>query len=267
MRNALAIAKKELSIYFTTPLAYGVTTGMVLISAFFFMGLLQTFVQMQEIARAYTWARMPPDYAMYKNLTDGVIIPLWGIVIVLTVLAAPLLSMGLFAKEKRERTFELLMTTPLRPWELVIGKYLGGLGVTAVTLGSIILFPVILAAFGSSESGQALEWQTVSLGFLGLMLLGALGVAVTMLVSSFTQTELLAAFIGIVSMLVWLLLRGAAQSSEDPLRSIVGYVSLDGHLQSMMRGVLELKALVMFVSSIAFLLFLTHRKIESERWA
>jgi len=267
MRNALAIAKKELSIYFTTPLAYGVTTGMVLVSAFFFMGLLQTFVQMQEIARAYTWARMPPDYAMYKNLTDGVIIPLWGIAIILTVLAAPLLSMGLFAKEKRERTFELLMTTPIRPWELVAGKYLGGLGVTAVTLGSTILFPVILGAFGSSESGQALEWQTVALGFAGLMLLGALSVAVTMLVSSFTQTELLAAFIGIVAMLVWLLLRGAAQSSEDPLRSIVGYVSLDGHLQSMMRGVLELKGLVLFASSIAFLLFLTHRKIESERWA
>jgi len=267
MRNALAIARKELSIYFTTPLAYGVTTGMVLISAFFFMGLLQTFVQMQEIARAYTWARMPPDYNMYKNLTDGVIIPLWGIVIILTVLAAPLLSMGLFAREKRERTLELLMTTPLRPWELVIGKYLGGLGVTAVTLGSTFLFPVILAAFGSSESGKALEWQTVGLGFVGLMLLGALSVALTMLVSSFTQTELLAAFIGIVGMLVWLLLRGAAQTAEDPLRSIVGHVSLDGHLQSMMRGVVELKGLVLFASAIAFLLFLTHRKIESERWA
>jgi len=267
MRNALAIARKELSIYFTTPLAYGVTTGMVLISAFFFMGLLQTFVQMQEIARAYTWARMPPDYNMYKNLTDGVIIPLWGIVIILTVFAAPLLSMGLFAKEKREHTLELLMTTPIRPWELVIGKYLGGLGVTSITLGSTFLFPVILAAFGSSESGQALEWQTVALGFLGLVLLGALAVAFTMLISSFTQTQLLAAFIGIVGMLVWLLVRGVAQMAEEPLRSIVGQVSLDGHLQSMMRGVVELKGLVLFISSIAFLLFLTHRKIESERWA
>ena len=70
MRNALAIARKELSIYFTTPLAYGVTTGMVLVSAFFFVGLLQTFVQIQEVARAYTWARMPPDYNMYKPCVD-----------------------------------------------------------------------------------------------------------------------------------------------------------------------------------------------------
>jgi len=65
----------------------------------------------------------------------------------------------------------------------------------------------------------------------------------------------------------WLLLRGVAQSSEDPLRSIVGYVSLDTHLQSMMKGVVELKGLVMFASGIAFCLLLTHRKIESERWA
>jgi len=267
MRNALAIARKELSIYFTTPLAYGVTTGMVLVSAFFFVSLLGTFVQMQEVARAYTWARMPPDYNMYKNLTDGVIIPLWGIVIILVVFAAPLLSMGLFAREKRERTFELLMTAPLRPWEIVAGKYLGGLGVTAATLGSTIVFPIILTLFGSSESGQALEWQTVGLGFVGLMLLGALAVAVTMLISAFTDVELLAALLGIILMLVWLLLRGAAQSSEDPLRSIVSYLSLDTHLQGMMKGVLELKGLVMFVSSITFCLLLTHRKIESERWA
>lgn len=268
MRNALAIAKKELSIYFTTPLAYFVIMGMLLVSAFFFVGTLQQFVQVQEIARVYTWARMPPDYNIYKNLTDGVILPLWGIVIILTIFAAPLLTMGLFAREKRERTFELLMTAPLRPWEIVLGKYLGGLGVMAVTVGSIIVFPLILSAFGSSESGKALEWQTVALGFLGLMLLGSLTVAVTMLISSFTQTELLAAFSGIVLMLVWLLLRGAGQATDDQvLRSIVGHVSLDTHLQSMMRGVVEVKGLVMFASGILLCLLLTHRKIESERWA
>jgi uncharacterized membrane protein len=111
-------------------------------------------------------------------------------------------------------------------------------------------------------------WGTM-LYFLAMLPLGItyFTVAVTMLVSSFTQTELLAAFIGIVVMLVWLLLRGVAQSSEDPLRSIVTYVSLDTHLQSMMKGVVELKGLVMFTSGIAFCLLLTHRKIESERWA
>lgn len=267
MRNALAIAKKELAVYFTTPWAYVVTTGMVLIAALIFNANLQQFMQYQEIARVYTWQRMPAELGMYKNLTDGVIIPLWGATIIFTVLAAPLLTMGLFAREKRERTFELLMTTPLRPWEIVAGKYLSGVGVTAVTLGSTLVFPLILAAFGSSESGQALEWQTVWLGFGGLVLLGALSVAVTMLISSFTQTELLAGFMGIILMLAWLFLRAAGQAADEPVRSIVTQASLDTHLASFMKGVVEVKGLVLFVSGIALCLFITHRKVEAERWA
>jgi gliding motility-associated transport system permease protein len=267
MRNALAIARKELSIYFTTPLAYFVIMGMVVFSAFSFISSLGKFIQVQEIARAYTWARMPPEYNAYRNLTDGVILPLWGWVLIFAVLAAPLLSMGLFAREKRERTFELLMTAPLRPWELVTGKYLGALGVTAVTFGSVGVFPLILSVFGASESGKALEWQTVGLGFFGLMLLGALGVAVTMLISSFTQTELLAAFIGLVVMLLWLLIGFAAEAAGPPWRSIIQDVGLIGHLEAMMAGVLELKGLVMFLSGIGFCLLLTVLKIESERWA
>jgi ABC-2 type transport system permease protein len=175
--------------------------------------------------------------------------------------------MGLFAKEKRERTFELLMTVPLRPWEIVAGKYLSGVLITGATLGSTLVFPLILAAFGSSESGQALEWQTVFLGFGGLILLGALSVALTMVISSFIQTEFLAGFMGIVLMLAWLFLRAVGQNVDEPFRTILGQVSLDTHVGSLMRGLVEVKGLVMFASGIAVCLFLTHRKVEAERWA
>jgi len=264
MRNALAIARKELSIYFTTPLAYFVIMGVLLFSSVFFIGLLQQFVQIQEWARTYTWERIPNEY---RNLTDGVILQLWGTVTLLVVLAGPLLTMGLFAKERRERTLELLMTLPVRPWEIVIGKYLGGLGITSVSIGSTLVFPLILAAFGSSESGKALEWQTVFLGYAGLVLLGGVAVAVTMLVSSFTDSELLAGFIAFILMIVWLVLQIVGQSAEEPYRSVLAYISFQTHLSQMMKGVVELKSLVMFASGIAFCLFLTHRKIESERWA
>jgi ABC-2 type transport system permease protein len=267
MRTALAIAKKELAIYFTTPWAYVVFTVMTLVAAFFFVGMLQTFVQVQEIARAYSWARMPPAYNDYKNLTDGVVVPLWGVMLIITVILTPPLAMGLFAREKRQRTFELLMTAPVRPWEIVAGKYLGGLGVVLATLGTTIVFPLILAAFGASESGQALEWQTVLAGYGGLLLLGALSVSVTMLVSAFTESEMLALVISVIVMLCWLLLRGLVQSSDEPLRSIVTQLSLDAHLQGMLRGLVELKGLVFFLSAIAFCLMATHRKVESERWA
>src|SRR5215468_9887186 len=164
MRNALAIARKELSIYFTTPWAYIVFTAMVGVSGFYFIVVLQYFKQVQDLARAFSWARMPPDYAIYKNLTDGVIVPLWAFVMIVTLFVAPFLSMRLFAEEKRQRTFELLMTSPVRPVEIVLGKYLGGLAVITATLGLTISFPVVLTIYGSGESGRALEWSTVLLG-------------------------------------------------------------------------------------------------------
>ena len=123
MRTALAIARKELSIYFTTPWAYAVFTAMVALSSFFFMGLLQSFQQVQEMAQEHGWNRLPPDAAVYRNLTDGVVAQLWGVVLIVTLFVAPFLSMRLFAEERRNKTFELLMTTPVRPIELVPVSY------------------------------------------------------------------------------------------------------------------------------------------------
>lgn len=267
MRNALAIAKKELSIYFTTPWAYVVFTGMIGISSFFFVAYLEQFKQIQQMARAVSWARMPPDYAAYKNLTDGVIVPLWGVVLIITVFVAPFLSMRLFAEEKRNRTFELLMTAPVRPIEIVLGKYLGALGVITVTLGMTIIFPVVISAFGRSESGTALEWSTVLLGYGGLLMWGATAIAVGMFISALTESQMVAAFLTFAVLLPWMLLKGLAQTAEEPLRSIVSYLSFDAQLQGIMKGVLDLKALVFFASVILFSILLTHRAVEAQRWA
>lgn len=267
MRNALAIAKKELSIYFTTPWAYVVFTAMAGLSAFFFLAGLDVFKQVQEMARAWSWARLPPDYADYKNLTDGVVVRLWGIVMVITLFVAPFLSMRLFAEERRQKTFELLMTAPVRPIEIVLGKYLGGLGIISATLGLTIVFPLILTLFGSSESGSAVEWSTVLLGYAGLLLWGATCIAVGMFLSALTESQMLAAFLTFAVLLPWLLLKGVAQSTEEPLRSILTHLSFDAQLQGMLRGVFDLKTAVFFLSVILFALLLTHRTVEAQRWA
>ena len=266
MRNALAITRKELSIYFTTPWAWIVFTVMIGLGAFFFVGSLSFFRQISEMARALSWARVPPEYHTYKNLTDGVAVPLWGVMLVVTLFVAPFLSMRLFAEEKRHKTFELLMTLPLRPIELVIGKYLAGVLIMGATLGLTIIFPLILAAYGTSESGSALEWSTVLLGYAGMLMWGASCMAIGMFVSSLTESQMVAALITFVIALVWMLVKGMAQSVDEPMRSIISYVSFDSQLQSMMRGVLELKAVVFCASVILFFNFLTHRTVEAQRW-
>jgi ABC-2 type transport system permease protein len=266
MRNAIAIARKELSIYFTTPWAWLVFTAMSFVSSFFFLALLATFEQVQRQARQYTWARMPPDAAIYKNLTDGVVVQLWGVVLIVTLFVAPFLSMRLFSEERRQKTFELLMTAPVRPIEIVFGKYLGGLGVISATIGLTIVYPLILSAVGASESGSALEWSTVGLGYGALLLWGATCIALGMLMSSFTESQLLAAVLTFAVLIIWMLINSFAQQSEEPLRSVLNYISFDTQLANMMKGVLDLKSLVFFLSIIVLSLMVTHRSVEAQRW-
>lgn len=267
MRNTLAIARKELSIYFTTPWAYVVFTAMIAISSFFFVAMMDTFQQVQDMARAVGWGRLPAEYGAYRNLTEGVVIQLWGVVTIIALFVAPFISMRLFAEEKRHKTFELLMTAPVRPSEIVFGKYLGGLGVIAATLGLTIAFPVVLQLFGVSPEGQpVLEWTTVLLGYFGVLLWGATCIAVGMFVSALTESQMLAAFLTFAVLLPWMLLRGLARGAEEPWRSVINHLSFDSQLQNLMKGVLDLKAIVFFASVILFSLLLTHRTVEAQRW-
>ncbi|MBM7117683.1 ABC transporter permease [Archangium primigenium] len=263
MRTALAIARKELSIYFTTPWAYAVFTAMQALAAFFFMSGLADFQRAQVQARQTSWQQVPP---MFRNLTDGVMVPFWNSALMITLFVVPFLSMRLFAEERRNKTFELLMASPIRPVEIVLGKYLGGLGITTATLGLTLLFPLTLAWLGTGESG-ALEWGTVLLGYAGLLLWGATCMAVGLFISALTQSQMVAALVTFAVLLPWMMLRGLAQSTEEPLRSVLGYLSFSTQLSGMLGGVLDLQTPVFFLSVIVFSLLLCHRAVESRRWA
>lgn len=266
MRNILAIARKELSLYFATPWAWLVLTAMAFFGSVSFMSIFDVFRQIQDAARAMSWSKAPAEWAPFKNLTDGVIVQLWGVQIIVTIFAGPILSMGLFSEEYRRKTFELLMTTPVRASEIVLGKYLGGLGMVLTTLSVTLVYPIILTIFGSSESGQALEWSTVLLGYGGVLLLGATSVALCMFISSLTESQLVSVFVGVALLLVWLLLGSATRTLDEPLRSAVTYITIDSQLQGLLKGVLDPKPIVFFGSAIAFFLLLTHRAVEAKRW-
>lgn len=268
MRNALAIAKKELTVYLTTPWAWVVFTAMGFLTSFFFIASLVTFKQVQDVAREVPggWSQLPSDYQAFRNLTDGVIVNLWGVVLVVILFVAPFLSMRLIAEERRQKTFELLMTTPTRTIDIVAGKYLGALGIILCTLSVTLVFPVVLSVLGSSESGSALEWSTVLLGYLGLMLWGATNMAIGLFVSSLTESQMVAALVSFAIGLVWMLVRSVAPNAEEPTRSILAYLSFDNQLAPLLKGELNLQPLVFFSSVIALFLLLTHRSIEAQRW-
>jgi ABC-2 type transport system permease protein len=263
LRTALAIARKELSIYFTTPWAYAAFTAMQTLGAFFFINALASFQRAQTRAREVGWEQVP---SMYRNLTDGVMAPFWNSVLLITLFVVPFLSMRLFAEERRNKTFELLMASPIRPWDIVLGKYLGGLGIVTTTLGLTLLFPCLLAWLGTGESG-ALEWGTVLLGYAALLLWGATCMAIGLFISALTQSQMVAALVTFAVLLPWMLLRGLAQSTEEPVRSLLSYVSFSTQLAGMMGGVLDSQTPVFFLSVIVFSLLLCHRTVEARRWA
>ncbi len=267
MRNALAIARKELGIYFTTPWAWVVLAAVLGLASFFFAAMLGEFQRVHEEAVRVGWAAMRPEALAYRNLTDGVVVQLWGVVMFTTLFVAPFLSMRLFAEELRQKTFELLMTTPVRPIEIVIGKYLGALGVISITLGLTIVFPLVLSIFGSGQSGSAVEWSTVLLGYAGLLLWGAACVAIGMFTSSLTQSQGVAAILTFAVLLPWWLLNLLLTKVGEPVRSVVSYLSFSSQLEPMMHGILKVQTPVFFLSIVILSIFLTHRRVEAFRWS
>lgn len=268
MRNVLAIARRELGTWFVTPWAWVVLAIMLLVTSFFFVIGLFEFMRAHADARGPGgWAALGPERQEFRNLTDGVVVPVWGALMVLTVFLSPFVSMRLFAEERKQKTFELLMTTPVRSTEIVLGKFLGGVGMMGITIGVGIVFPLTLAAFGGGQSGQALDWPTVLLGYAGLLSWVSACIAVGMFVSSLTESQFLAAFVTLAILVPWWLMGDVAGAAADPLRTVLQSAAFSTHLAPMLHGETDLAALVFFPSVIILFLFLTQRRLEAFRWA
>jgi ABC-2 type transport system permease protein len=266
MRNVLAIARKELNVYFTTPIAYVVFAAMTFFASYFFIAAVKQFLE------ASMMAMQMPQYAdpSRLNLTDFVIAPVVFNMGIFFAFVTPLVSMRLIAEERRQRTFELLMTTPVRPLEIVLGKYLGGLVIMGVTVGLLMLLPMILDFFAASSGtggSGGIEWQTTFAAYFGLFLWTAAALALGLFVSALTDSQAVAAIISILLLLLLWLASWMAGGAEGVTRDVLSYLSASQHLVNFVRGVFELKDLVYYLSWIVLAIFLTHRAVEAQRWA
>jgi ABC-type Na+ efflux pump permease subunit len=154
---------------------------------------------------------------------------------VFIVITAPFLSMRLVAEEKRARTFELLLTAPVRPLEIVLGKYVAALAVLAVTIGIVALFPASLTLVARGASGgSAIEWQTVATGLLGLFLLGAESTAIGLFVSALTESVIVAALVSLIVPRLWVARYSPSVPRADA-RPAQG-VSSSEHLMAFLQG-------------------------------
>jgi ABC-2 type transport system permease protein len=172
----------------------------------------------------------------------------------------PMITMRLFAEEKRTGTIELLVTSPLRDSEIILGKWLAAFILYLTILATSLLNMLVLFAYGNPD------WRPMAVGYLGLILQGGCLLAIGTFISTATRNQIVAgvATFG-VCLLLWVL-DWVSQFDSSPLFAVISYLSVTSHFESFARGVLDSKDALYYLSMIVLGLFLTARSMESIRW-
>ncbi len=236
MRHILTIGGRQFRSYFNGPVAYIVICIVMLTLGFFFWNTFFLFGR-ASAREMFRWL---------------------GLIL---VFALPALTMGLLAEEKRTGTIELLITMPVTEAQVILGKFLGVLGLYAVLLALTVAYPISVSTLGN------LDWGPVWSGYLGLFLQGSAVLAIGLMASSWTSNQLIALFVALtLSVFFWVIDKFLALLPTNAA-SALEWLSFDYHFQSMSRGVIDLRDVLFFFSVTVFALALAFRALESRRWS
>lgn len=263
MRNILTIAQKELSIYFTTVIGYAGFGAYAFLMGLLFVTSLNRFQQLTQ----YYLGQQRPELLEQLNFNDQIIQPMMSTGMWMFLFFVPFLTMRLFAEEKSSRTFELLMTTPVSSLAMVIGKFASVAVMIIIMCAIPLVFPLILHLYGATTAGESpVEWAPVWTGTFFVILMGLTFSAVGLLVSSATESQIVAALLTFAALLLAFVLPMFAGRLEGDWRTIVEYMSPLAHVGHGVQGRVRLTDLTFFASSLALVLFVTVRVVESHRW-
>jgi len=254
MRSIYAVFKREVKAYFTLPIAYVMMGGLL-----FIVGLLYYLSFRWFLGMSFESMRNPmmASDLDISSMVVGATISTIGVVSVFTL---PLLTMRLWAEEKRTGTLELLLTFPLRDSSIVLGKFFAGLAVYIVLLMLSLLYPLLAGLYARLDPGPILA------GYLGTLLLGATLFAFGFLCSTWTENQIVACVLAWVGFLFFWLIGSAADFAGPDLGKFFTQLSFAKHHENFAKGVIETQDVAYFVLFTVFCLFLTLRSIESTRW-
>jgi ABC-2 type transport system permease protein len=241
--NFFPIFKKEIRSYFSSLIAYIVLVVFLVISGYLYYSNLAAFI---------VWGG--------ENLTLGLWQFLFHDIRMILLLTIPLLTMRLFAEEKKLGTIELLVTYPFRDIEILTGKYLACLSVLILMLTLTLLYPILLALF------QTVNPEPIITGYIGLFLLGAAFISCGIFVSSMTENQTVAALVSSGFIFFFWLIDWNETAFNPQLGQVLHHISLYEHFYNFARGVIDTKDIVFFIIFSFFFLFLTLRSLESRRW-
>jgi len=244
MSPMLIIAKREFRSYFDSPLAYVVICLSFLVLGAFFFLVGNGFWQVERATLSRMFELAPYGLAF---------------------LVVPVVTMRLIAEEKRSGTLEMLITLPVKDSDVILGKYLGALGMLMVLVLSTAVYP--LAMFWQPWNVGPLDTGPVYAGYLGLFLFSATTVAIGLLISSLTESQSIAFFLTVfVLLFLWLLGRMAAFVGGAP-GIVMNFIAFDTRLSGFWRGLIDTRDVVYFVTVTATCLVIAFRALERRKWA
>ena len=254
LRNFWCIFKREIRAYLTTPAAYVALVLFALVNGYFF------YMAVARFALASTQMR-GPQYAAYDiNISEWVITPLLMNTGVIMLFFLPILTMRLFAEEKRLGTAELLFSYPLRDCEVLFGKFAAAEALFTVMLLLLGIDMALLTVYGEPEMAPML------VGFAGLWLMGSAFISLGVFISSLTESQVVAAVGGFGTLLMLYILRWAADNAGPRLSRVCEHLSITWHFDNLSKGVVQMSDVVYYILFAALFLFLTLRSLESKKW-
>ncbi len=235
MNNVLTIFRREMRSYFNSPVAYIVITLFLLVSGYFFSSTL-----------------------FLANTAD--LRGLFGISSFILMFFIPAVTMRLLAEERRSGTIEILVTLPVRDSEIVIGKFFAAFALTALSILLTFVAYITIASLGDADFGASLG------GYLGLLLMSAVYIAIGVFTSSLSMNQIVAFIVGFVIIFALFMLDKVLPFLPSALASSFEFLSIDYHFRNISRGVIDTRDLVYYASMIWLFLYLAIKTTESRKW-
>jgi ABC-2 type transport system permease protein len=235
MRNAWIVARRELYAYIYSPIAYLVAAAFLFLCGLFFVG---------GVSR---WQ-------------DATMQSMFGSLSIVLIFVAPVLTMRLLSREQDQGTIELLLTAPVRDWEVVVGKFLASYLFYLAMISVTGLYVLVLVWFSEPDLG------VIGASYLGLALLGAALLAVGVFASALTRSQIIAAVGGVVATVSLWLLDVVSSLFGSTARTVISYLTPSGHYYNFVDGILDTRDVIYYISVTLVFLFLASRVLESRRW-
>jgi len=253
VRNILAVAGKELRTYFHSPIAYIVMSVYALVCGFVFYSYAAVY-----ISNTFRMQMMGGPGPQNISLNEYIIRPmLEGFLMVVLLFLLPLVTMRLYAEEKRSGTLELLLTSPLTDLEIILGKFLGALGLYASLVLLTFLYIGLLFIYGNPEAKPLIS------SALGFLLYGAALLSIGMWISTFTRNQIIAGVVTMVVLLLLYVLVWVRDYASGTIGQTIASLSFSDHTDNFAKGVIDVKDLAYYVSVIVLGVFLTARSVDA----